>query len=86
MDLPASDRTLGDHRGDEVGEHIILELVGPSVAVRGHTGVTWSGRGKPRWSVLGQLALGTKSMAGLPGSRAMVWVGPPLFCSRWGRG
>ena len=27
-------------------------------------------------------ALLPASMAGLPGKRAMVWVGPPLFCSR----
>src|SRR5262249_28583472 len=34
----------------------------------------------PRWSVVtpaGMRALLPASMAGLPGSRAMVWVGPP---------
>ena len=37
-------------------------------------------RGSPRWSVVtpaGMRALLPASMAGLPGSRAMVWVGPP---------
>jgi hypothetical protein len=37
-------------------------------------------RGEPRWSVempAGMRALLPASMAGLPGSRARVWVGPP---------
>ena len=37
-------------------------------------------RARPRWSVVtpaGMRALLPASMAGLPGSRAMVWVGPP---------
>ena len=37
-------------------------------------------RGRPRWSVVtpaGMRALLPASMAGLPGSRAIVWVGPP---------
>ena len=37
-------------------------------------------RDRPRWSVvtpLGMRALLPASMAGLPGRRAMVWVGPP---------
>ncbi len=39
-----------------------------------------SGRGYPRWSFAGQLAAGIWSMAGLSNCRAIVWVGPPLFC------
>ena len=37
-------------------------------------------RGSPRWSVVtpaGMSALLPASMAGLPGNRAIVWVGPP---------
>ncbi len=37
-------------------------------------------RGRPRWSVVtpaGISSLLPESMAGLPGSRAIVWVGPP---------
>ena len=37
-------------------------------------------RERPRWSVVtpaGMRALLPASMAGLPGSRAIVWVGPP---------
>src|SRR5262245_7711553 len=36
------------------------------------------GRATPRWSVAGQSAASAASMAGLPGSRACVGVGPPL--------
>ena len=32
---------------------------------------------KPRWSVLTPLTMVPLSRAGLPGSKAMVWVGPP---------
>src|SRR5262245_56930248 len=38
----------------------------------------WASREKPRWSVAGAPALLPASMAGLPASRAFVWVGPPL--------
>ena len=45
----------------------------------------------PRWSVVRGLpwastarALLPASMAGLPVRRAMVWVGPPLFCNPFG--
>ena len=37
-----------------------------------------------RWSLVspaGTSELSPASMAGLPGSRAMVWVGPPLYAS-----
>src|SRR5262245_38943219 len=34
-------------------------------------------RPKPRWSVAGAPVLVPVSMAGLPGNRAIVWVGPP---------
>src|SRR5439155_21469419 len=37
-----------------------------------------TGRATPRWSVAGQAALSPASIAGLPGSRACVLVGPPL--------
>src|SRR5437870_1766059 len=39
------------------------------------------GRETPRWSVEGQLASTAASMAGLPGSSAIVSVGPPLSWS-----
>ena len=39
------------------------------------------GRVTPRWSVVGQSAAFAASIAGLPGSRAWVWVGPPLSAS-----
>ena len=44
--------------------------------------------GTPRWSVGGQpLALmPPRSMAGLPGCSAWVWVGPPLLASLASRG
>ena len=35
------------------------------------------GRLTPRWSVVTPLTAMPVPMAGLPGSRAMVWVGPP---------
>ena len=36
----------------------------------------------PRWSVGGHSEGSvTARMAGLPASKAMVWVGPSLFCS-----
>src|SRR6185369_11094364 len=39
-----------------------------------------SGRGMPRWSVGWQSpSSGLASMAGLPGTRLWVWVGPPLL-------
>src|SRR5262245_30534377 len=37
-------------------------------------------RAAPRWSVSGAPLPVPASMAGLPGNRAIVWVGPPLFC------
>src|SRR5262245_25843490 len=46
-----------------------------------------AGRGSPRWSVVGtdrpgiRLVLTPAPRAGLPGCRAMVAVGPPLFWS-----
>src|SRR4051812_7121807 len=42
------------------------------------------GRSTPRWSVLGQprrFLAGPASTPGLAGSRAIVWVGPPLSAS-----
>ena len=33
--------------------------------------------GSPRWSVVMPLTAVPAPMAGLPGRRAMVWVGPP---------
>jgi hypothetical protein len=36
------------------------------------------GRGAPRWSVAGQVLFVPLSMAGLPGSKAWVKLGPPL--------
>src|SRR5450759_5736006 len=47
------------------------------------------GRGTPRWSVEGALFEPlnvTPSMAGLPVSRAKVWVGPPLSASAPSKG
>ena len=52
--------------------------------------LTIRGKPVPRWSVVkGWPVVGSTarallpaSMAGLPGKRAMVWVGPPLSCSR----
>src|SRR5208283_2754642 len=40
-----------------------------------------TGRGVPRWSVEGAEWGSAASIAGLPGSRAMVRVGPPLSAS-----
>ena len=37
--------------------------------------------GSPRWSVVTPVTAVPAPMAGLPGSRAMVWVGPPLSAS-----
>ncbi len=34
-------------------------------------------RGSPRWSVVRPVTAVPAPRAGLPGSRAMVWVGPP---------
>src|SRR5579884_379896 len=39
------------------------------------------GRASPRWSVVGALTLLPAPMAGLPDSKAIVGVGPPLFAS-----
>ena len=39
------------------------------------------GRGTPRWSVVTPATATPASMAGLPGSRAWVRVGPPLSAS-----
>ena len=38
-------------------------------------------RRTPRWSVAGAWELSAALRARLPASRAIVWVGPPLFCS-----
>src|ERR1700722_10534767 len=43
-------------------------------------------RGRPRWSLAGALAKLPALMAGLPGNRAIVWVGPPLLASEASRG
>src|SRR5579872_1400049 len=44
-----------------------------------HAVTGWSGRETPRWSVAGQNVGLAASMAGLPASRAIVCVGPPLL-------
>src|SRR5215471_3308174 len=67
----------------------VIELAG-SVSTLGAM-ITWnsyaptsqavpgtSGRVKPRWSTFGHASLSPASIAGLPASRAWVWVGPPL--------
>ena len=47
--------------------------------------LTIRGKPAPRWSVVKEYALATVvlpwSIAGLPGKRAMVWVGPPLLAN-----
>src|SRR5882762_8931333 len=40
-----------------------------------------NGRGKPRWSLIGQLAATAPPIAKLPTPRAMVCVGPSLSCN-----
>src|SRR5215203_2052652 len=40
----------------------------------------------PRWSVNRQAEFAARSIAGLPGRRSWVLVGPPLFCSGPRRG
>ena len=63
---------LAASRGDGDGEPARLEGADVHRAV--------DDAANPRWSVvtpLGMSALLPASMAGLPGKRAMVWVGPP---------
>ena len=64
--------------------------VGASVSVVSNSNAPMSqaapcGRATPRWSIVTgmpsaslQSKTGIASMAGLPGKRAWVWVGPPL--------
>ena len=40
-----------------------------------------TGRGRPRWSLVAVVKVKPAPMAGLPGGRASVGVGPPLLAS-----
>src|SRR5262249_31135144 len=50
-------------------------------SIRGKPGPRWSVNGGPLKGGLVTAASVPALMGGLPGSSAMVWVGPPLFCS-----
>src|SRR5688572_8849210 len=67
---------------------VVVVSVGASYAPISQIAVPFpspsTGRATPRWSRLftggaAHTLLSPASIAGLPGSRAWVWVGPPLF-------